>query len=335
MTKSRKQKQKKQDFLRKKLKVGKPKERASNATSTSFVSKTISIRNQHLDQDPHDLTKRLTLLKHHNINVRKETLITFQKSIPSIINSRLMTPLLTQSIPLICDDSQQVRQGLIELIDEIGSHDAEILKLHCNIFVLYINMAMTHIFSQIQADSTKFLSHLLKYCSDEVVRKSWVKLLNGVFGVLGWGQVGKNEGASVVQTKRRNTKYVNIHLNALYTLIEYGCQDERARGADSDTTVPFEDSSDLRNPYLIPDCPQPFEHLKLFTRELKVKDPAANGTNATLLSLATQDIETRRAAFSEQFLPVVLKQIEIIIKEGGECGKTANNLKKLLAKVFD
>ncbi|CAI4063742.1 hypothetical protein SKDZ_08G1330 [Saccharomyces kudriavzevii ZP591] len=334
MTKSRKQKQKKKDFLRKKLKVGKPKEKASNATDTSFVSKTISIRNQHLDQDPHDLTKRLTLLKHHNINVRKETLIKFQKSIPSIINSRLMTPLLTQSIPLICDESQQVRQGLVDLIDEIGSRDAEILKLHCNIFVLYINMAMTHIVTQIQADSTKFLSHLLKFCSDEVVRKSWIKLLNGVYGVLGWGQVGKNESASVVQTKKRNAKYVSIHLSALYTLVEYGCQDESARG-DNDAAQSLEHTSELRNPYLIPEYPQPFEHLKLFTRELKVKDAAANGANAALLSLATQDIDTRRAAFSEQFLPIVRKQIEIIIKEGGECGKSANNLKKLLAKVFD
>ncbi|EJS43447.1 ipi1p [Saccharomyces arboricola H-6] len=335
MTKSRKQKQKKQDFLRKKLKVGKPKERASNATDTSFVSKTISIRNQHLDHDPHDLTKRLTLLKHHNINVRKETLITFQKSIPSIINSRLMTPLLTQSIPLICDESKQVRQGLVDLIDEIGSHDAQILKLHCNIFVLYISMAMTHIVSQIQADSTKFLFHLLKYCSDEVVRKSWVKLLNGIFGVLGWGQIGKNDSASVVQTKKRNAKYVAVHLNALYTLVEYGCQDERARGVDNNTTESLVESSEFRNPYLIPDYPQPFEHLKIFTRELKVKDATTKGTNATLLSLTTQDIETRRASFSEQYLPIVRKQVEIIIKEGGECGKSANNLKKLLAKVFD
>ena len=334
MTKSRKQKQKKQDFLRKKLKVGKPKEKARNATDTSFVSKTISIRNQHLDQNPHDLTKRLTLLKHHNINVRKDTLTTFQKSIPSIIKSRLMTPLLTQSIPLICDESQQVRQGLIDLVDEIGSHDAEILKLHCNIFVLYINMAMTHIVTQIQADSTKFLSHLLKYCGDEVVRKSWVKLLNGVFGVLGWGQVGKNDSASIVQTKKRNAKYVTIHLNALYTLVEYGCQDERAR-SDGDTAETTEDSGTLRNPYLIPDYPQPFEHLKLFTRELKVQDATSSGVNATLLSLATQDIDTRKAVFIEQFLPIVRKKIEVIIKEGGECGKSANKLKTLLAKIFD
>ena len=245
-----------------------------------------------------------------------------------------MTPLLTQSIPLICDESQQVRQGLIDLIDEIGSHDAQILKLHCSIFVLYISMAMTHIVTQIQADSTKFLSHLMKYCGDEVVRKSWIKLLNGVLGVLGWGQVGKNESSNIVQTKKRNAKYVTVHLNTLYTLVECGCQDERARG-DRDTSEFVDDSTNLRSPYLIPDYPQPFEHLKLFTRELKFEDTASNRTNAALLSLATQDIDTRKVAFSEQFLPIVRKQTETIIKEGGECGKSASKLKKLLSSIFD
>lgn len=175
MTKSRKQKQKKQDFLKRKLKVGKTKPKASNLTDTSFVSRTISIKNQHLEHD-HDLSKKLSLLKHHNVTVRKETLQNFQKAIPKIIHSKLMSPLLTQCIPLICDDSRVVREQLVELIKEIGKWDAQVLRLHCKVFVLYINMATTHIVPQIQNDSTKFLLCLLEICQDELIRQAWVKL---------------------------------------------------------------------------------------------------------------------------------------------------------------
>ena len=339
MTKSRKQKQKKKDFQKKRLKVGKKADKASNHTDTSFVAKAISVKNQHLEHET-DLSKRLSLLRHHNVTVRRETLQEYQKHLPTIIKTQLMTPLLTHAIPLICDDSKIVRDALIELLEEIGNLDVHVLILHCNIFVLYINMAMTHIVPRIQMDSTRFLACLLKYCSEEIVRQAWLKLLNAVISVLGWGLFGNNQASGALQTKKRDIKNTKVHLDVLTELIRVGCSDMKAIAA-AEAAAKSEDgasldivSSDVNNPHMIPDYPQPYEYLKLFARTLKNKTDIQNSAMPSSSSMTNQDLDSRRAIFEEKFLQKIDKQIDTFIKEGGECGKSANNLKQLLADLF-
>ncbi|CCF58081.1 hypothetical protein KAFR_0D04330 [Kazachstania africana CBS 2517] len=331
MTKSRKQKQKKQDFLKKKLKVGKTAPKASNITDTSFVARTISIRNQHLEHD-NDLMKRLSLLKHHNATVRRETLQIYQKAIPRIINTRIMAPLLYHAIPLIVDQDKDVRDGLLLLIEEIGNIDPKILVLQCNVFILYFNMAMTHIVPRIQAASTRFLICLMKYCSDEIVRQAWLKLLGSVLSVLGWGTMGSNQSAGAVQRKKRDSKNTKVHLDALFQLIEKGCKDPHEI-IDEDDANKKEDRT--TNPHLIPDMPQPYGYLKLFTRQLKTADnsSSANGVSSQT-SLANQDLDTRQHVFKTEYLDKIQKQLAQLIKEGGECGKSANSINKLLEELF-
>lgn len=365
MTKSRKQKLKKQDFLKKKLKVGKKTAKPSNVTDTSFVAKTISIKNQHLDDKYHnDLSKRFPLLRHHNSTVRKETLNIFIKAIPQIIKTRLMAPLLTQSIPLICDDSKDVRDALLELLVTIGDLDPHVLILHCNVFVLYINMSMTHIIPRIQADSSRFLMCLLKYCGDEIVRKAWLKLMQGLLTLLGWNtKVGANQGSGVLQTRKRDLKFTKVHLETLFKLIELGCTDQ-SKIKDSESSFSSDSENVMvRNKFLVPDFPQPYEHLKLFERQLKQnknitfeltnKNGSAvnkSGTtsssgvittnnnnnmmmNMTTNSLANQDLESRQSIFQSNFQETITKQCHLLIKEGGECGKTANNLQNLITQI--
>lgn len=332
MAKTRKQKLKVKDFQKKKLKVGKEKQKASNVTDTSFVSKTISIRNQHLGHD-NDLLKRLPLLKHHNLTVRKETLLAFHKMIPVIINTRIMTPLLAQSIPLICDDSRQIRYALIDLINEIGLYDVQVLKLHCKVFLLYINMAMTHIVSSIQTDSTRFLVCLLKHCGEEICRQSFVKLLSGILSILGWGQLGKNQAAGAAQNSKRDSKQTMIHLNTLYELIKNGCTEPVAENVVDNTGHALQANP---NQHLIPDNPQPYVNLKLFARELNSKE---NGTSSSSITsaataISTQDVGARQRILKDQFLPGIERQLDSFIKDGGECGKSSNNLKQLLEEIF-
>lgn len=343
MTKSRKQKQKKKDFLKKKLKVGKQADKPSNHTDTSFVAKAISVKNQHLEHET-DLSKRLSLLRHHNVTVRRETLQEYQKHLPTIIKTQLMTPLLTHAIPLICDDSKIVRDALIELLEEIGNLDVHVLILHCNIFVLYINMAMTHIVPRIQMDSTRFLGCLLKYCSEEIVRQAWLKLLNAVVSVLGWGLFGNNQASGALQTKRRDIKNTKVHLDVLTELIRVGCSDMKAIAAaeaaaaaaasSSDGTAEAVVANDINNPHMIPDYPQPYEYLKLFARTLKNKTDIQNTAMPSSSAMTNQDLDSRRAIFEEKFLHKIDTKIDTFIKEGGDCGKSANNLKQLLTDLF-
>ncbi|QLL33347.1 hypothetical protein HG536_0E02580 [Torulaspora globosa] len=329
MSKSKKQKLKVKDFQKKKLKVGKAKPKPSNVTDTSFVSKTISIRSQHLAHDD-DLSKRLPLLKHHNSTVRRETLQTFHKMIPKIINTRLMTPLLNQSIPLICDDSRQIRTSLMELIEEIGVRDSQVLKLHCKVFILYLNMAMTHIMPSIQTDSTKFLKVLLRFCGPEVCSQSFTKMLLGSFSILGWSRSTKNQSANVVHDSKRDSRQIAAHLEALSELIKHGCTEE---AVDQDLEGGAEMSNIQPNQYLIPECPQPYEHLKLFTRQLQNKQEQSNADSA-ISGFSSQDVRARQTIVKEQFLEDMRKHCDSLIKDGGEPGKWANTLNQLLEATF-
>lgn len=250
-----------------------------------------------------------------------------------------MSPLLSQAVPLICDDTKDVRDTLIELLDTIGDTDSQVLVLHCNVFVLYINMAMTHIVPRIQADSTRFLLCLLRHCGDEIVRKAWLKLVRGVLNVLGWSAVGANQSSGALQTRKRDSKAMKTHLDALYKLVEYGCFDHKTNVmGEADETAMIEGAVMGNNKFLPPDFPQPFEHLKLFERSLKEnvsrdETPVAGSTGATN-SLANQDLESRQAIFESEFQPVITKQCQLLVKDGGECGKAANSLNKLALEVI-
>lgn len=335
MTKSRKQKQKKKDFLKKKLKVGKAAAKPNNLTDTSFVAKSINVKNQHLGDDAHNsLLKRLALLKHHNDTVRKETLQIYIKRMSEIINTNLMTPLLKQSIPMVCDDDKFTRETLLELFDCIGTLNPQILKLHYNFFILYITMSMTHIIPRIKADSTKYLICILKYCHDEIVRNSWIKLMNGVLNVLGWGELGANTSSGVLQTKKRDSINTKVHLDALYQLIKYGCTASPDMGdanEEMDDTNGKSSSCNVQNKYLVPDVPQPYAHLRLFVKSIKKSTTEGNIQDTN--SLANQDLETRQMVFVDKFKDIILKETAQLIQDGGECGKSANNLAHLVTTI--
>ena len=357
----RKQKLKKADFQKTRLKVGKTAPKPKNYTDTSFTAKTISIRDQHLTlatdktNSPAYYRKRLSLLRHHNSNIRKETLEQFQRDIPNIIKSNIMTSLLRQAIPLMCDPMGPVRDAVLGLLRTIGDTDRQALVLHCNLLVLYIHMAMTHITPGIQAHSTGFLRCLLDYCGMEIVRQGWVKLLNGSLTVLGWGGPGKgtngSRGSVVLPVRKRDSKYAKAHLDGLRELIRYGCtngiaagEEGNSNGNDSERTL-----VDRYSVYLIPSVPQPYGYLRLFTRELNkgqgqgetitMTSNDSTGTTTTRTTTTTssfvnQDIDTRRQLFKRQYLQHILDRAAVMSKEGGDVGRSANSLRQLLLEIF-
>ncbi|KAH7600029.1 Rix1 complex component involved in 60S ribosome maturation [Nakaseomyces glabratus] len=333
MTKSKKQKQKKKDFLKKKLKVGKPTGKPSNSTDTSFTARTLSVRSQLVNNAGDDLRKRLPLLKHHNDKVRKETLGIYIKAIPKIISTQLMTPLISQTSQLICDDSKDVREQLLELFDEVGKHDEQVLKLHCRSLVLYINMGMTHILPRVQADSTKFLGCLLKYCGQEFCDQAWNKLMAGIFRVLSWEtqhSKNSNQAAGAMQTSKRDNKFQAAHLSTLYALLECGCKEPTVETTDEDTTSNIQKFEEVQ--YMTPSFPQAYGYLKLFDKQLK--SSSSNKDNSSVSSSDALDVESRIRNVENVYLPTMKKQIEQIIQEGGEAGKNANNIKKLISEIF-
>ncbi|SCU82157.1 LANO_0B05292g1_1 [Lachancea nothofagi CBS 11611] len=345
---------KQQDFQKKKLKVGKAKQPASNVTDTSFTARMISLPNQakirsagdgissnHRNLEL-DVIKRLSLCKHHSAVTRKETLIYFKQITPKIIYTKCVTPMLSSCLPLICDDDSQVRSALLELFEEIGQHDENVLRLHSRALVLFINSGMTHIAPAIQRDSGKFLKCALRYCGDELVRNSWVKMLKGMFGVLGWSteaskgpkgaksvSMGMKTSSVVSMNSAKFKKAQQVNLETLLDFVKCGCIEPAM-----DPVQAAQQGSTAYNKYLIPAVPQPYQHLKLFVKELK-NDKDTKGSKLEELNNATfQDFSARREALVEHFYDPMLLNVTNLIADGGECGRTANSLKDTLESIM-
>ncbi|SCU83669.1 LAMI_0C04104g1_1 [Lachancea mirantina] len=360
---------KQQDFQKKKLKVGKAKQGPSNLTDTSFVAKTILLPNQtklssaerssgtrksgqqELEQS---VIKRLSLCKHHSAITRKETLVHFKQQVPKIAHSGCMTQIMHACYPMMCDDDRQVREALLEMIDEVGQYNCDVLRLNCRAFVLFLSSAMTHILSPVQRDCGKFLACGLKYFADELTRNSWIKLLRGMFGVLGWplkaesperngnGNNGNRQpkksvsmaisSASVVNMNSARAKHARaINIDALHLLIKCGCLELVMR----DDPQPDEHSAAAHNKYLIPECPQPYEHLKIFAREIQDLDDINQSASSLqdLVSVSFQDASSRRKVVLHYFYDDIMSQVATLIADGGESGKSANSLKLLMDEV--
>ncbi|AET41306.1 Ipi1p Ecym_8009 [Eremothecium cymbalariae DBVPG len=343
---------KQQDFQKKKLKVGKPKIPASNVTDASFVAKTIHLPNQtklQLTADLQgDITRRLSLCKHHSDVTRKETLIYFQSVVPRVIHGKVMSRLMNSCIPLMCDTERSVRDELLKLFDIVGENNANVLKLQIRPLVLFISSAMTHISSTVQRDCGKFLKCIMKHCGDELVRCSWVKILKGMLTVLGWpltDEMNPSSGggfkmvlnSSNVVNINKDKKFQHHNIQALTEFIRIGCLESH--------NIPLENANDksdrvLYGKYLIPNYPQPYAYLKLSIREFNSRltgSPRSSNKDIFTLheleTIACEDLSTRRHVFLDHFHDRIMLHLPSLIKDGGDRGRSASSLLKLLEQL--
>lgn len=342
---SKKKREKNKDFAKAKLKVGKTAAKPSNYTDTSFVAKTISLPNQsisikNVDSDI-DLIKRLSLVKHHSNQTRKETLIYIQQHLPS--NPSLYKQILTAIVPLILDQSQSVRLALQELMVAIAEKQPNIMELHARTIVLFIHSAMTHINHAIRTDSCKFLNILIKFGPDSLVRSSWIKTLKCYFTVLGWTLTDSKQAISFAITTTSASSNVNhngnkstkIAIESLVKFIKAGAFNNIDEGDEN--IILFGHS--LTSKYLVPTTPQPYAHLKLFTKEL-TKSSQSTGIGSDNnqkidLNTSCEDYQTRQSILKEIFLPQMKKQVVNLVKEGGDLGKEAKTLENLIIELED
>lgn len=380
--------------MKRKLKVGKPKQKPSNVTDTSFQMKRISLPSQtkisngshgkssgngHGGIDLNDeVMKRVSLLRHHSDVTRKETVIYFESMISRIIHLPSMNNLMQSSIPLMCDSSKQVRDELAKMFDTVGKNDPNVLKLQIRAITLYVNNAMTHIIAPIQRDSGMFVQVVLKYCADELVRHAWIKMLKGFFQVLGWTIIaqGKPNGNSKTQTismgitsssvvsMNKNKKFKNENLKAMLQFLRAGILGDSGTGTGSASASASAGDSDCDKnaaetqpvsplqlryaPYMIPEFPQPYAYLKLFTRQFAKGELSSNGSGASaanannenitfeeLESFSCEDAHTRTLIFNKHFYPSIQRQLPALIKDGGDCGRTAHSLANTLKEITD
>ncbi|KAJ3411793.1 putative protein serine/threonine kinase [Chytridiales sp. JEL 0842] len=179
MPKSAKKRQaKKDDFQKKKLKVGK-KNVPDNHTNTAFNTKTIIVPDQHLAAD----TSSLQILKDHVSHLsnysaiaRKDALVKIRDLIsaePPLL-SRNLGLILNASLPLVTDRvsdmEDDVRRGFLMLISLIAkSQSLENLYPFIPKVATYGVSGMNHIVDDVRLDAVRFVAIWMNKLPDQFV----------------------------------------------------------------------------------------------------------------------------------------------------------------------
>ncbi|WWC70685.1 uncharacterized protein I206_104636 [Kwoniella pini CBS 10737] len=237
---TKKKKEKQADFRKAKLKLGKGKKQASNATDTSFKARSIALPGQQsisraiLNADglgPTEPTTAngLTLddlfirFRHPNAGVRKES-IGGVKDILSIDAGRDVGKVLRALGSLVSDDDAAVRKALLGLLAwYLPQMPVASLAPHLPLLVLQTSSSLSHIFPEIRLDACKLVHLLLNHVPSHVVG-NWPRessnILEGLRLAVGLGgekgvnsQIGRLTGGAKLVTLKAMMEFVKRGLN--------------------------------------------------------------------------------------------------------------------------
>jgi pre-rRNA-processing protein IPI1 len=333
-----------------KLRVGKTRPKASNFTDTSFKSKgadrsrstgywrvanewstAIILREQSLATvAPHaasQFSHHLSLLSSRSDGQRRESLAFLTSSVTNRSDgSPLPQPLgvfLPKLFPLILDGSNAVRAQLLKLLEALPreevADDVEGL-------LLYVRAGMTHLAPDIRNTSMDILHWAIGGFGAEVVTcpGGWVKTIKCFLVILGWSEGGTNasRAASRVSFGRLGSSGKNL-AKVLDVFGEF-----LQAGLLANSHNPLGETRHSRFPLWYPEqhmlsvLPNDFAHLNLF------------GLSRDEDGAMYEDREQRQAIYHTRFGGMVERGVEAAKAEGGEVGRAAAALKKVLCESF-
>ncbi|BGP24145.1 rRNA processing protein [Rhodotorula toruloides] len=170
------------DFTKAKLKLGKGKQVAHNATNTSFTAKSIALPNQSLSEAPKSaptsrrnltLPELLIQTRHYSVPVKREALAEIHQlllSHPFLLQQHLL-PLSNSLAHLVGDASGSVRAEVRKVLE----HIAEVLPRTSfvsisNTLVLFTLSSLSSLDDPVRIDALKVIDILLVTVPEDVVR---------------------------------------------------------------------------------------------------------------------------------------------------------------------
>lgn len=343
MGSKKKKQEKKKDFQKTKLKVGKTAAKPDNYTNTSFTARSISLPNQSLAKkadgplkEQVDLTHHLLLTKHHSATTRKEVLNYIENHLPS--SPSLYKQILTLTVSLVTDQSASVRRAFISLLNACAEKQPGLLELHMRSIILFVHSAMSHIQSEIRATSTAVLDVLIQKAPLALVKGHFIKTFRSFFSLMSWALSDEKKAISLAVNTTSSldgsAKKARVaHLAFLSKFLEAALfekpAEENSMTIDWSTCVTVHPQTPR---YMLASNPQAFAPLKLFITELPSNVISPHSTNTVegayslqdLDTVSSEDQETRRKITYDVFLTPLKKNLTTILKEGGEAGKEAN-----------
>jgi len=332
---TKKKNEKKKDFKKPKLKVGKARPKNTNATDTSFSAKSIVFKQQSLTDSGRDeaalFNHNLSLLGSKTDTQRRDALAYLTTICGTHRHQDLPQPVsvvVAKAQTLMLDGSAQVRQQLLKLLtalpaDQLGSIDQ---------LLLYTRAGMAHLSNDVRATSLDVLDWLLASQGFAVVSCAggWVKTLRTFQNLLSWNDTSTATGGTATHGKWSNTKPTTnlgsnkllVHqLTTLSRLLAIGLarpsmEDERrAAGQRAADLFPLWHT----DAHMMPKKSNPFGHLNLF------------GAPRDVESEIYEDAEERCEIFCELGLDEIFKHgAQEAKKEAGELGRAAALMEKSL-----
>ncbi|KAI0203304.1 Rix1 complex component [Astrocystis sublimbata] len=319
----RKKKEKKKDFQKPKLKVGKAKAKAANYTDTSFKSKSIVLQQQ-LHETAPDVVERfkhqLSLTSSRTDTQRRDALayLTGQLSTTPPTNPVGASTLLQKVLPLMPDSSKSVRAQLLKLLQQLPAGE---VRPHLQKAMLHIRGAMTHLSQDIKDDGLNYMEWLLDAAGEDLVASPgcWVKPLKDFMSVLGWtittasSAATKGGWTSAPRTTFGSKKFGHSfprQMTILAKFLELGLRPE--------ASSPWSPADWASNISMVPQGPDPFGYLGLF------KPPRDEDSEIY------RNREDRQDIFARRFLDTVEAGVDMAKKEGGAAGRAAATLNQVI-----
>ncbi|KAF2237810.1 pre-rRNA-processing protein-like protein ipi1 [Viridothelium virens] len=321
---ARKKKEKKKDFQKAKLKVGKTKARPDSFTSTSFKAKSIVLNPQSLATSAPSPTLQfnhhLSLLTSKSENQRRDSLAYLTTAVASGPLPQPLAVILEKIRPLLLDSSHAVRQQLNKLLRALP---AEEITSNAGSLILLTRAGMTHLSNDVRLTALDAFEWLLETAGKEVVGIAgvWVKTLKCFLGLLGW-QKNQDDNAenskwSIIKQARARLagadKIFVKQLLALTLFLDAGIgQQEQELSKLQPSTFPLWHTQF----HMLPHRPNPYGYLNLA------------GAARDEESEAYEDRLDRQRVFKKLALAQVEDGLEQARKEGGEVGRAAAALRR-------
>lgn len=330
---TKKKNEKKKDFQKPKLKVGKARPKNTNATDTSFAARSIVLKQQSLSESGRDavalFNHNLSLLNSKNDSQRKDVLTYLTNTVAASPNTlpQPASVVLSKAQPLILDGSASVRQQVLKLFrvlpkDHIGALDQALL---------YTRAGMTHLSADIRKTSLDVMDWLLETNGEGVVSIAggWIKTLQTFQNLLSWhGVVAKTAStdkwtATKSTTKNLGSNKLLIHqITTLANFLNAGLRrappDPKAEAQRAATLFPLWQC----DANLMPVRSNAYGHLNLFGAPRNVEGEVYD------------DAEERMNVFVEIGMDAAIaKGVLEAKREGGELGRAASMVDKALKLV--
>ncbi len=229
--------------------------------------------------------------------------------------------LLAKLLPVTSDGSSAIRGQLLKLFRLLPPSE---VRPHVEKILMYIRGGMTHLSSEIRADTLNVLEWLLEVAGEEAVScpGGWLKTIGSFSSMLGWNQTMDTNRSKGWTTASKSDLLAKKGPLVQARQIQVLAQFLKA-GFKPATPVPYDPRAYWDAIYRLPTMPNPFAYLNLFG------SPRDEDNEMYL------DRQSRQIIFDKKWRAAIAKGMDSAKKEGGAVGRAAAALDQALKDGLD